>query len=273
MRCRSPWSARPSSGRAEAQAYLDQLCQVDAERRAGGCNGARRFWPWSGNARAMTRGLDQAATDSGIEELARFARGLQEDLAAVTAGLTLYCSNGPVEGQITRLKLLSQAPGRWPHGLSHSYDSASGRPLKKPRETGDRDRGHEGLSADYGICGRCGTDVPRQYGEWKPLGLRGRRDRRALISTVQPSFTKTDDEPGGRGRVCHAGHDPSAQNFVSPGRPCPAGVWSRCPPQPPPWRPRFSLQFEEHPLILHIRREGGYLRIALTHDLGITSPT
>jgi transposase len=29
------------------------------------------------------------ATHSGIDELARFARGLQEDLPAVTAGLTL----------------------------------------------------------------------------------------------------------------------------------------------------------------------------------------
>ena len=49
-----------------------------------------------------------AATDSGIDALARFARGLQEDLAAVTAGLTLDWSNGPVEGQITRLKLLKR---------------------------------------------------------------------------------------------------------------------------------------------------------------------
>jgi transposase len=49
-----------------------------------------------------------AATDSGIDALARFARGLQEDLAAVTAGLTLDWSNGPVEGQLTRLKLLKR---------------------------------------------------------------------------------------------------------------------------------------------------------------------
>jgi transposase len=45
---------------------------------------------------------------SGNEALARFARGLQEDLAAVTAGLTLPWSQGPVEGQITRLKLLKR---------------------------------------------------------------------------------------------------------------------------------------------------------------------
>jgi transposase len=48
------------------------------------------------------------ATHSGIDELARFARGLQDDLAAVTAGLTLAWSNGPVEGQITRLKWLKR---------------------------------------------------------------------------------------------------------------------------------------------------------------------
>jgi hypothetical protein len=54
-----------------------------------------------------------AATDSGIGALARFARGLREDLAALTAGLTLPSSNGPVEGQITRLKLLKrQSHGR-----------------------------------------------------------------------------------------------------------------------------------------------------------------
>jgi transposase len=59
------------------------------------------------------RGVDLEASiaetiHSDLEDLARFARGLQEDLAAVTAGLTLPWSNGPVEGQITRLKLLKR---------------------------------------------------------------------------------------------------------------------------------------------------------------------
>ena len=53
------------------------------------------------------------ATDSGIDALARFAQGLREDLAAVTAGLTLDWSHGPVEGQITRLQWLKrQGDGR-----------------------------------------------------------------------------------------------------------------------------------------------------------------
>jgi transposase len=45
---------------------------------------------------------------SGNEALARFAQGLQGDLTAVKAGLTWPWSHGPVEGQITRLKLLKR---------------------------------------------------------------------------------------------------------------------------------------------------------------------
>jgi len=45
------------------------------------------------------------AMHSGIDELARFARGLQDDLRAITAGLTLEWSNGVTEGQIHRLKV------------------------------------------------------------------------------------------------------------------------------------------------------------------------
>jgi transposase len=48
------------------------------------------------------------ATASGIAALARFAQGLQDDLAAITAGLTLPWSNGPVEGHVNRLKLLKR---------------------------------------------------------------------------------------------------------------------------------------------------------------------
>jgi transposase len=45
---------------------------------------------------------------SGVEAPARFARGLQDDSAAVTAGLTLGWSNGVTEGQIHRLKLVKR---------------------------------------------------------------------------------------------------------------------------------------------------------------------
>jgi transposase len=48
------------------------------------------------------------ATRSGIAELARFARGLEDNLVAIKAGLTLEWSNGVTEGQIHRLKLLKR---------------------------------------------------------------------------------------------------------------------------------------------------------------------
>jgi transposase len=48
------------------------------------------------------------ATYSGIAELARCARGLQDDLIAIKAGLTLEWSHGATEGQIHRLKLLKR---------------------------------------------------------------------------------------------------------------------------------------------------------------------
>jgi transposase len=48
------------------------------------------------------------ATHSGIDERARAARGLQEDRAAVTAGLTLARSNDVTAGRIHRLKLVKR---------------------------------------------------------------------------------------------------------------------------------------------------------------------
>jgi transposase len=45
---------------------------------------------------------------SPIRALHRFAKGLADDYDAVKAGLTLPWSNGPVEGHITRLKLLKR---------------------------------------------------------------------------------------------------------------------------------------------------------------------
>jgi transposase len=46
---------------------------------------------------------------SGIAELESFATGLRRDQAAVTAALSLPYSNGQVEGQINRLKLIKRA--------------------------------------------------------------------------------------------------------------------------------------------------------------------
>jgi transposase len=49
------------------------------------------------------------AKDSGIDDLCRFAIGLRGDQAAVREGLTLEWSNGQVEGQVNRLKLLKRS--------------------------------------------------------------------------------------------------------------------------------------------------------------------
>jgi transposase len=105
---------RPTAKRsADAQRSPDQLCPMDPS--------VARAHELSHAFLTMVRerrGLDleawmAEAMHRGIEALARFARGLQEDLAAVTAGLTLEWSNGPGEGQITRLKRLKrQAYGR-----------------------------------------------------------------------------------------------------------------------------------------------------------------
>jgi transposase len=100
---------RPQAERAQAaQMYLDQLCAMDA--------GIARAYGLSQAFLAMVRERRGAhlkawmaeAMHSGIDALARFARGLQGDLAAVTAGLTLPWSNGITEGHVHRLKLVKR---------------------------------------------------------------------------------------------------------------------------------------------------------------------
>jgi transposase len=51
--------------------------------------------------------LARAAT-SALAPFRRFAKGLREDHAAVKAGVTLPWSQGPIEGQINRLKMLKR---------------------------------------------------------------------------------------------------------------------------------------------------------------------
>ncbi|GIJ51361.1 transposase [Virgisporangium aliadipatigenens] len=48
------------------------------------------------------------AQQAALPGLARFATGLTADLDAVTAGLTLHHSSGPVEGNINRIKMLKR---------------------------------------------------------------------------------------------------------------------------------------------------------------------
>jgi transposase len=50
----------------------------------------------------------EEAENSSIQSLQRFANGLKDDYDAVKAGLTLEVSNGQVEGQNNRLKMLKR---------------------------------------------------------------------------------------------------------------------------------------------------------------------
>jgi hypothetical protein len=91
-----------------AQIYVDQLCQVDAGiARANAL--VQAFLALVRERRGHhLEGWRAEAIHSGIEELARFARGLEDDLVAITAGLTLQWSNGITEGQLHRLKLVKR---------------------------------------------------------------------------------------------------------------------------------------------------------------------
>jgi transposase len=100
---------RPEAKRAqEAQRYVDHLTQANPTT-AQAYTLSQAFLAMVRERRgdALTAWITEA-TSSGIAALARFAQGLQEDLAAITAGLTLPWSNGPVEGQVNRLKLLKR---------------------------------------------------------------------------------------------------------------------------------------------------------------------
>jgi len=104
--------ARPERLKRDEQAYLSRLTAGE---------------PSLATAYALTQAFGQMlrerqgeqlanwlteAKDSGIKELAAYARGLEGD-AAVQAGLTLAWSNGQTEGQVHRLKLLKrQSYGR-----------------------------------------------------------------------------------------------------------------------------------------------------------------
>jgi transposase len=86
------------------------------------------------------------ATASAVARLRRFATGLRADYEAVKAGVTLPWSNGPVEGQITRLKLLKrQMFGRASltllerrFVLAHVRGPAQGQRLQEPSEAQDQ---------------------------------------------------------------------------------------------------------------------------------------
>jgi transposase len=92
----------------EVQTSLDQLCQVDTHiARAYTLSQAYLARVRERRGEAVEAWMAEAI-DSGVVAFARFARGLQDDLRAIIAGLTLEWSNGVTEGQVHRLKLMKR---------------------------------------------------------------------------------------------------------------------------------------------------------------------
>jgi transposase len=98
----------------EAQVSRDQRCQRDGDiTRAHALSHAWLAMVRERRGHALEAWMADAI-HSGIEALARFARGLQDDLPAIKAGLTLAQRNGVTEGQMHRLQLVKrQGDGLW----------------------------------------------------------------------------------------------------------------------------------------------------------------
>ena len=61
----------------------------------------------AGKPATLHRWMEQARK-TGIHSLVRFVRTLKQDLQAVESAVSTPWSNGPVEGHITRLKMLKR---------------------------------------------------------------------------------------------------------------------------------------------------------------------
>ena len=148
------WVCAEAKRSQDAQLYVDQLRQADpAMAQAYTLSQAFLALVRERRGDALEAWMTEAVA-SRIETLARFAQGLQEDLAAVTAGLTLPWSNGPVEGHINRLTLLKrQGYGRAGCCAPAAARSPAGR--RRPTYPGTDDH-HDSASA---LAHGAGTEV------------------------------------------------------------------------------------------------------------------
>jgi transposase len=87
---------------------IDQLCQVEVSvAQAAALSQAFLAMVRERRGDDLEAWMAEA-TDSGIAEPARFARGLQGDLSAITSGLTLKWSNSVIAGQMHCLTLVER---------------------------------------------------------------------------------------------------------------------------------------------------------------------
>jgi transposase len=100
---------RPEDLGEEEQQQLKRLCDQSAEVQTA-YTLAQEFIQMV-RQRSATRFDDWLARTeaSGIPELQDFGAGLRRDYSAVTAALSLPYSNGQVEGQVNRLKLIKRS--------------------------------------------------------------------------------------------------------------------------------------------------------------------
>ena len=107
------WSLRRPSDRTVSQQALLERLQHLSEPFRRAFDLVERFLQLvrqspRGNQAEALRAWQTAARESGVAALGRFAVSLQQDQAAVEAGLSLSWSNGAVEGSNNRLKFLKR---------------------------------------------------------------------------------------------------------------------------------------------------------------------
>jgi len=98
----------PSQLDAKEQHTLDFLRQDQSVEQMYQLTQSCRNMFRQREATALDAWLVQCTT-CGIPDLESFAQGLQKDYAAIKAALTLPFSNGPVEGQVNRLKFVKRS--------------------------------------------------------------------------------------------------------------------------------------------------------------------
>jgi transposase len=103
------WLSKPAGERQEKEQQWVQAVTNDHPEVATAENLAQRFRDIVKNRKAgdLDAWLESAET-SGISEFQGFAMGIRRDHAAVVAGIGKSWSNGQVEGQVHRLKLLKR---------------------------------------------------------------------------------------------------------------------------------------------------------------------
>jgi len=103
------WMLLKPEGLKESQSeMIDELCRLSPEVKNAADLACRFLQLVRGRQSEQLSAWIIDVERSGLAELKAFARGLEQDRAAVNAALSQEWSNGQVEGQVHRLKLLKR---------------------------------------------------------------------------------------------------------------------------------------------------------------------